>query len=498
MEQKSLSLPRRSFPVKIYNTLTRRKEDFSPREPGKVGIYVCGVTPYAYTHIGHARVAVLWDVFKRYLEFRGFEVTLISNFTDVDDKIIAKANEEGVPAGEIAERYINDYFEAMDALGVQPADRHPRVTEEIAEIIKVVSGLIEKGHAYEAQGDVYFDVASFPAYGKLSGRSPEEMEAGSRVEINQLKRNPLDFALWKAAKPGEPAWESPWGPGRPGWHIECSVMSLKYLGEGFDIHGGGLDLVFPHHENEVAQSEALLDSQFARYWVHNGMVQVDKEKMSKSIGNTSAVREVIKKWEPLVIRFFLISTHYRSPINFGPEELAVAHKGWERLVNAKRRLDKVVAFASSGEGADTPELNEVREAYAQCREKFLTAMDDDFNTALAISALYELVRAVNPHLNQVLQGNNNYRTDLWLGAFADCQELLTTYGDILGIFPEGGAAEAADSSLIADLVEFLLELRAEARVAKNWELSDRIRDRLVQLGVEVKDTPTGATWELKR
>lgn len=484
--------------MRIYNTMTRQKEEFTPREPGKVGIYVCGVTPYAQTHIGHARVAVLWDVFKRYLEFKGFEVTLISNFTDVDDKIIAKANQEGLSARDIAERYIADYFEAMQALGVRPADRHPRVTEEISEIIKVVSALIEKGHAYEAGGDVYFDVASFPEYGKLSGRSPEEMEAGSRVEINPLKRNPLDFALWKAAKPGEPAWESPWGPGRPGWHIECSVMSLKYLGEGFDIHGGGLDLVFPHHENEVAQSEAFIGSPFARYWVHNGMVQVDQEKMSKSVGNTAAVREVIKHWDPLVIRFFLISTHYRSPLNFGPEELAAASKGWERLVNAKHRLDKVVLVAASGEGEETPEVVAVRQACAECREKFVAAMDDDFNTALAISALYELVRAVNPHLNQALQGNNNYRTAVWLAAFADCQGLLTVYGQILGIFPQGGTVGESDPGLVADLVELLLELRAEARAAKNWALADHIRDRLGQIGVEVKDTPSGATWELKR
>ncbi|MBO8126827.1 MAG: cysteine--tRNA ligase [Firmicutes bacterium] len=483
--------------LRLYNTLTRQKEEFKPRDPGKVGIYVCGVTPYAYTHLGHARVSVLWDVFKRYLEYKGFEVTLVQNFTDVDDKIIAKANSEGVEAKEIAERYIADYFETMAALGVRPADKYPRVTQEIPDIIEVIQGLIDKGHAYAAGGDVYFDVSSFPGYGKLSGRTLEEMEAGARVEVSPLKRDPLDFALWKAAKPGEPAWDSPWGKGRPGWHIECSVMSLKYLGESFDIHGGGLDLVFPHHENEIAQSEAYTGATFARFWVHNGMVQVDKEKMSKSIGNTTAVREVIKKWDPFLIRFFLISTHYRSPVNFSPEELAAAGKGWERLVAAAKRLEQVAGLKPEASSAGSGEIQELRELLDRSRKRFEEAMDDDFNTALAISVLYELVRGINPYLNRALQGEREYRSQEWLALYAEYRSQLSIFGDILGIFPED-LASRVDSELVSGLVELLLDIRAQARKDKNWSLADSIRDRLGQLGIEVKDGPQGSTWELNK
>lgn len=483
--------------LRLYNTLTRQKEDFRPNNPGKIGIYVCGVTPYAYTHIGHARVAVLWDVFKRYFEYKGYDVTLVQNFTDVDDKIIAKALKEGVEASEIAQRYITDYFETMAALGVRPAEIHPRVTQEMPEIIQMISGLIEKGHAYEAGGDVYFSVASFPEYGKLSGRSVQEMEAGARIEVSPLKKDPLDFALWKRAKEGEPAWDSPWGPGRPGWHIECSVMSLKYLGEGFDIHGGGLDLVFPHHENEIAQSEAYTDSQFAHYWIHNGMVQVDKEKMSKSIGNTTAVREVIKKWDPLLVRFFLLSTHYRSPINFGPEELASAGKGLERLHTAKRRLDKVIQVNPKEQGKVSPELAQLEEVLALEQSRFAEAMEDDLNTALAISSLHNMVRAINPYLNQALQGAAAYQTQLWIDLFARYQSTMSILGDVLGILPTGAEGDTEGSDLVKSLMELILEVRQDARAQKNWAVSDLVRDRLKELGIEVKDGPDGAVWELK-
>ncbi len=483
--------------LKIYDTLTREKREFKPRDPGRIGIYVCGVTPYAPTHIGHARVSVLWDVIKRYFEYKGYAVTLIQNFTDIDDKIIIKAQQEGTEAGKIAERYIEDYFEVMTALGVRPADHHPRVTQEIPEIITMIQGLIEGGHAYEAEGDVYFDVASFPEYGKLSGRSPEEMEAGARVEVSSRKRNPLDFALWKGAKPGEPAWESPWGMGRPGWHIECSVMSRKYLGDGFDFHGGGLDLIFPHHENEIAQSEAYSGDDFARYWVHNGMVQVDKEKMSKSIGNTSAVREVLRKWDPLVIRYFLISTHYRSPLNFSPEELTAASKGLERLVTAQKRLIKVAAMTPKIAGEKAVEIENLNQGLEQVKIDFEAAMNDDLNTALAISTLFNLVRMINPYLNQALLGQEEYQTQAWIELFTRYRDVLELFGNILGIMPTEATEHSGDDQLIGRLIELLLEVRNRARAAKNWDLADLIRDRLGQLGIEVKDVDNGTVWEWK-
>ncbi|HHY92715.1 MAG TPA: cysteine--tRNA ligase, partial [Firmicutes bacterium] len=309
------------MPLVVYNTLTRRKEEFQPREPGKVGIYVCGVTPYNFCHVGNARPYLVWDVFRRYFTYKGFSVRYIQNFTDVDDKIINKAREEGVSALAVADRYIKEYFTDMDALGIQRADVYPRVTDHIPDIIRVVEGLVKSGHAYVLDGDVYYSVESFPAYGKLSGRSLEELKAGARIEVNENKRHPMDFALWKASKEGEPAWDSPWGPGRPGWHIECSVMALKYLGEGFDFHGGGSDLIFPHHENEIAQSEAYTGTPFARYWVHNGFVNMGGEKMAKSVGNVVRVREVLERFPGAALRYYMLSTHYRSPIDFSLEEM---------------------------------------------------------------------------------------------------------------------------------------------------------------------------------
>ncbi|NLG68293.1 MAG: cysteine--tRNA ligase, partial [Firmicutes bacterium] len=323
--------------MQVYNTLTRRTETFTPREPGRVSIYVCGLTPYDHAHLGHLRPAVVWQAIRNYLEYKGFQVTLVQNFTDIDDKIIDRARALGVPAETVALTYIRDYLEAMDRLGLRYADHYPRVTRHIPEVVEMVSRLVERGHAYEVEGSVYFDTTTFPSYGKLSGQRREALEAGARIEPDERKRHPADFALWKAAKPGEPAWSSPWGPGRPGWHIECSAMSLHYLGFGFDLHGGGADLIFPHHENEVAQSEAYAGQEgFVRFWLHNGLVNVKATKMSKSLGNFTTAREILRRHPPGLVKYYLLSTHYRSPIEFADTSLDEARPGWERLEGAHR------------------------------------------------------------------------------------------------------------------------------------------------------------------
>lgn len=505
--------------VNIYDTLSRAKRRLETREPGKIGIYVCGVTPYDYTHIGHARVAVLWDVFRRYFRYLGYHVRLVQNFTDVDDKIIAKANAEGLTAKEVAERYIADYEQVMAELGVEPPDVAPRVTGEMAIIIALIQDLVDKGYAYEAGGDVFYDVNRFAEYGKLSGRTAEEMEAGARIEVSPLKRSPMDFALWKAAKPGEPAWDSPWGPGRPGWHIECSAMSLKYLGAGFDIHGGGLDLVFPHHENEIAQSEASLGHPpFARYWVHNGMVEVDREKMSKSIGNTTAVRAVLEKWRAPALRYFLLSGHYRRPLLFSPAELDNADKSLERLEKAYRAAGEArAASRQAANGAEASEGGEaaegdgaasdvLRRAALEARDGFIAAMSDDLNTALAIAQLHNLAREVNRVI----------KTSGWSPGPADkeaLQAVVDTFRElghgILGVLPEkwelvgrsatdsfeAGGGEA-EKGLVNSLMDLVLELRALARQRKDYQTADHIREKLREMGVVVEDTPQGTRWEL--
>ncbi|HBS60595.1 MAG TPA: cysteine--tRNA ligase, partial [Firmicutes bacterium] len=367
--------------IRVYNTLTKQKEEFVPREPGRVSIYVCGVTPYNHPHIGNARPFITWDVIRRYLEYRGFEVQHVQNFTDIDDKIINVAQKEGRKWQEIADRYIEAYFKDMDALHIKRAHVYPRVSEHIAEIIDVVQTLVDKGYAYVMDGDVYYEVNKFDGYGKLSGRILEDMKAGARVDVNDRKKNPMDFALWKAAKPGEPSWQSPWGFGRPGWHIECSAMSLKYLGTGFDFHGGGSDLIFPHHENEIAQSEACTGECFARYWLHNGFITVNEEKMSKSLGNFFLVRDVLTHFDPEVLRFFVLSTHYRSPLDFSDDKLAEASRALGRLQNtleAVRGYTKQrVATRPAQTDAATEKLEQVID---KARVDFCTAMDDDFNT----------------------------------------------------------------------------------------------------------------------
>jgi cysteinyl-tRNA synthetase len=484
--------------LRVFNTLSRTKEEFVPRREDEVGMYVCGPTTYNFIHLGNARPMVVFDTVRRYLEYSGYKVTLVQNFTDVDDKIINRAHEEGMDPGKLAEKYIQEYFKDAQRLNVRDADVQPKVTEHMAEIIEMVDGLIKKGHAYESGGSVYFDVQSFKDYGKLSGRSLEDMKAGARVEIDPNKKHPLDFALWKASKEGEPAWESPWGPGRPGWHIECSAMSLKYLGCGFDIHGGGYDLVFPHHENEIAQAEAYSSETFVRYWVHNGFITVNEEKMSKSLGNFFLVRDILDKFPGDVVRFYLLSTHYRSPLDFDDAKLTAAAKGLERIKSTVAAIDEAVEAAGDqaqgGQPVPNGEPAQLQEATSKVYEDFKRAMDDDFNTALASAALFDYCKAVNSYLNACMGG---CVPDI--NILSEAKEVFATLaGDVLGIlFKAGESAEGEeDSQLIEELVQLLLEIREEARGKKDWATADVIRDRLGEIGIEIKDTPKGPKWSI--
>ena len=393
--------------MKIYNTLTGRKEEFVPLIPNKVKIYACGVTVYDHCHIGHARSAIVFDVIRRYMRYKGFDVKYVRNFTDIDDKIINRAKQEGITWDAVAKKYTAEYYKDMDRLGVGRADVEPKATEHIEEIIGIIKGLIEKGYAYEVDSSVYFSVAKFPGYGKLSKRDMEEMTAGARVEVDERKKNPLDFALWKKSKEGEPSWESPWGLGRPGWHIECSAMSIKHLGESFDIHGGGADLLFPHHENEIAQSEAFTGRPFARYWVHNGFITIDKEKMSKSLGNFFTIKEVLDKFDPEVVRFFLLSTHYRSPVEFSDEQLREAESSIDRYYSTIVRINDFFEKEDSGK-EEFSNAGEIFEGLLlSFQEKFKEAMDDDFNTALALGHIFELIREANRFLDNKPSGSKD-------------------------------------------------------------------------------------------
>lgn len=459
----------------LYNTLTRKKEEFVPINPGKVAMYVCGPTVYNFFHIGNARPFMMFDILRRYLEYRGLEVTYVQNFTDVDDKIINRANEEGLDSFVVSEKYIEEYFKDADALGIARATVHPKVTDTIPEIIAFIAVLIEKGFAYERSGDVYFDTERFETYGKLSRQSIEDLDAGARVEVSELKKNPVDFALWKAAKPGEPFWQSPWGLGRPGWHIECSVMSTKFLGETIDIHAGGADLVFPHHENEIAQSEAYSGKPYVHYWLHNGYINIDNEKMSKSKGNFFTVRDILQDYDPEVIRFFMVQAHYRSPVNFSRELIEAAASGLERLYHLKENLDhrQKTALGLELRADEQAGLQEL-EAY---RVKFTEAMDDDLNTADAVAAIFELARAINIQLQEE-------RSVQWI---EQVKGLLMELCGVLGIL--GREKAALDSE-----VEALIEARQAARAAKNWAESDRIRDLLKEQGIQLEDTPQGVKW----
>lgn len=478
--------------LKLYNTLTKQKETFKPRDAGKVSMYVCGPTTYNFIHLGNARPLIVFDTVRRYLEYRGFDVTYVQNFTDIDDKIINRALEEKTDALGLAARYIEEYFRDARALGVREATVHPKVSEHIPEIIEMIKGLIEKGYAYVVEGDVYYSVKKFAGYGKLSGRSLEDMQAGARVEVDERKQGPMDFALWKSAKPGEPSWNSPWGPGRPGWHIECSVMSLKYLGESFDIHGGGFDLIFPHHENEIAQSEAYFGGRpFARYWMHNGFITVNQEKMSKSLGNFFTVREILAKYSPEVVRFFMLSTHYRSPLDFHDGKLEESQKALERLKNTLASVEAVLkGWPGPHPGQDDP--TPLSQACKETIAKFQEAMDDDFNTALAAATLFELAREINTYISN-LKGQALSPGD---GAALDqARGVLLRLGKVLGLFEQTQAVAAGDDGLAKGLMELIISIRLEARAKKDWATADKIRDELGKLGVVLEDTPQGVRWK---
>ncbi len=462
----------------IYNTLTRQKEPFETLEPGKVRMYVCGPTVYDKAHVGHAMSSIVFDVIRRYLEYRGYEVRHVMNYTDVDDKVILRAQELGLDPLELAETYIREYDEHLRALHVLPAQVYPRVSQEIDYIIKVVSGLIEKGFAYAVDGDVYFRVARDEDYGRLSGRNLEEMRAGARLEIDERKEDPADFALWKAAKPGEPAWDSPWGPGRPGWHIECTAMSLHHLGEQIDIHGGGNDLIFPHHENEIAQSESYTGKLFARYWVHNGMMQLSGEAMSKSTGNVFNIEDFLARYEADVLRLLILNASYRSPVTFNEEVIEQSQSALERLRGALRP-------PIPGEG---PAGDDVLAALAATADKarrgFEEAMDDDFNTPGALGSLFELVRGINAAR----------AAGAGAEALGPAQATLLELAGVLGLrldVPKGEDRE------IAPFVELLLDVRQALREQKQWELADRIRERLLELGVVLEDAKGGTTWRFE-
>ena len=477
--------------MQIYNSLNRRKEEFIPLEPGKIGIYACGVTVYDLCHIGHARSLVVFDVIYRYLQYRGYDVTFVRNFTDIDDKIIKRSNERGITWKTLAEQYIEEFYVDMDRLGLLKPTYEPRATDHIEEIINLVRQLEEKGLAYEVDGDVYYRLQSFKGYGKLSGKNIDDLLSGARVEVDDRKESPLDFALWKRSKAGEPSWSSPWGEGRPGWHIECSAMSQKFLGDTFDIHGGGKDLIFPHHENEIAQSEGASGKPLAHYWVHNGFVNIDQEKMSKSLGNFLTIRELLEDCHPEVLRFFVVANHYRSPIDFSQENVAVAAAGLERLYQSLDRLDEETAGLVAAESCS---LDDRIKAW---RQDFIDAMDDDFNSAAAVAVLFEVSKEINRWLDEEKAADKPQ-------VAARVAGFLREIGGPLGLLQEkprdflqrttgkvGEQLEAAE-------IESLIAERSAARKERNWAEADRVRDLLDEKGIVLKDSADGTKWQRKR
>lgn len=483
--------------MQVYNTLTRTKEEFVPRDKGQVSMYVCGPTTYNFIHLGNARPLVFFDTVRRYFLYQGYKVNYVQNFTDVDDKIINRAHEEKMDPLELAEKYVREYFIDADALNVLRADTHPKVSEHITEIIDLIKRIEEQGYAYTVDGDVYFAVRSFEGYGKLSGRTLEDMQAGARVEVDPRKKDPMDFALWKAAKPGEPSWASPWGAGRPGWHIECSAMAEKYLKNGFDIHGGGFDLIFPHHENEIAQSEAAYQKSFARYWMHNGFITVNQEKMSKSLGNFFLVREILDKFPADVVRWYLLSTHYRSPLDFDDEKLIMSGKGLERIKTAIRLLYEVMDLPAD-EGAVTPAGEGFAEKIQTHKLEFEKAMNDDFNTALAISVFFELAKDINIYLGQL----NSKLTPAAKKILDQAHALVKEFNRVLGILKEDKmtgrlilAGNNTDDTLTEGLIQLTIKIRQAARSKKDWATADAIRDGLKELGIVLEDTPQGVRWK---
>ena len=464
--------------MKLFNTMTRQKEEFVPIHPGEVRMHTCGPTVYNFIHVGNARPMIMFDLLRRYLEYRGYKVTFVQNFTDVDDKIIKRANEEGISAQEVAEKYIGEYFTDAHGLGVHDATIHPKATENMQQIIELVQTLIDKGYAYESNGDVYYRTLKFKDYGKLSHQPLEDLQAGARIAVGEHKEDPMDFALWKAAKPGEPAWESPWGMGRPGWHIECSAMSNRYLGKTIDLHCGGMDLQFPHHENEIAQSEAANGCEFVHYWLHNGFLNIDNQKMSKSLGNFFTVREAATAYGYETIRFFMLSAHYRSPLNYSRESLEQAQAALDRLYTARDNLD---FLCENGEdGPMTAEEQKVADSLPTFRERFQTAMDDDLNTADAMGVLFDLVRTVNT----ALEGKPTK-------ALAEaCRAMFRELIDVMGLLYARKKADSLDEK-----VEAMIAARQQARKEKNFAEADRIRDELKAMGIELMDTPQGVKWK---
>ena len=476
----------------IFNTLTRKKEAFVPLEANRIGMYVCGVTVYDYCHVGHARAAIVFDTFYRYFQYLDYEVRFVRNFTDIDDKIINRANEEGVDWKEVNRKYIEAFYEDMGKLNIATPTEEPKATDHIAEMLDMIQSLVDQNKAYESAGDVYYSVKSFKGYGHLSGKNIDDLQSGARVEVNETKRNPLDFALWKQSKPGEPYWESPWGPGRPGWHIECSAMSKKFLGDTFDIHGGGKDLIFPHHENEIAQSCGCTGKPPVRYWVHNGFVNIDKEKMSKSLGNFFTIREVYKKYHPEVLRLFLISSHYRSPIDFSEKNLEDATKVlsrfYEGLAVAQKKIWKL-------DLASIPDFHEKVKNHALTK-KFEMAMNDDLNTAVVMAHLNEELR----NLNTAEPDNKNDTEDLAIATVAWKQA-----GQALGLFARTAEefekelfeTKNRDRDIDVNKIKQLIADRDSARQSKNWAEADRCRDDLTKMGILIEDTPNGTEWKLK-
>lgn len=461
--------------MKLFNTMTGEKTEFVPMEAGKVKMYACGPTVYNYFHIGNARMLVVFDMMRRYMEYRGYEVKFVQNFTDVDDKIIKKANEEGISSKELSEKYIKEYFTDAEGLGIRKATIHPKATENIDEIIDIVKTLVDKGFAYQVDSDVYFSTKKFKEYGKLSHMPIDELEAGARIDVNDIKRDPLDFALWKGAKPNEPAWESPWGMGRPGWHIECSAMVRRYLGKTIDIHCGGRDLVFPHHENEIAQSECANGCEFVRYWVHNGFISVDNEKMSKSAGNFFTVREVAEKYGYDVIRYFLLSAHYRKPINYSVEIIEQAKASLERIHNCEDNLSFIMKNAPEGDVCEG-----VKAICEKRKAQFIEAMDDDFNTADGIAAIFELVKDLNSASKNMTAGCAKY-------AYESLNELTSLMG----------LDKKKNTGVDSEFIEAKIAERAAAKKAKNYALADAIRKELSDMGIILEDTSAGTKYKFK-
>lgn len=464
--------------IKVYNTLNKKKEEFIPLTPGEVKMYVCGPTVYNFFHIGNGRTFIVFDTIRRYFEYRGFKVDFVQNFTDIDDKMIKKANEEGTTVKKIGDTYIKEYYQDADALNIERATVNPRATEFIGEIIKFVKGLVDKGYAYEVDGDVYFSTKKFEGYGKLSGQNIEDLQSGARISVDERKKDPMDFAIWKAQKPGEPAWNSPWGMGRPGWHIECSCMAKKLLGETIDIHAGGSDLKFPHHENEIAQSEALTGEPFARYWLHSAFVNVNNEKMSKSLNNFFTAREILERYDADVIRFLMLSAHYRQQLNFSEDLLESAKASVERIYNAIGNLENLIDEVSR------EEMNEEEKAYLESlnkyKEKYIEKMDDDFNTADAITAIFDLIKDTN----------TNITIDSSKELAQKALELIRELGAPLGMF------QKSTKGNLEEEIEALIAKRQQARKDRDFALADKIRDDLKDRGIVLEDTPQGVRWKM--